>query len=79
MAQNRTFDWNEYRRTLYLNRHIKDLLPRPGFVKGFKVQSGTHQGKLTITKGVMFTADGVRIEEDADLVDVLTVPANTSS
>ena len=47
MAQNRTFDWNEYRRTLYLNRHIKDLLPRPGFVKGFRVQDGTRSGKLS--------------------------------
>lgn len=73
MSQNRTLDFYEQADSEILNRHLRDGIDAGG-QRGLLVQAGS-PGMLTVTAGVAFTAEGVRIEETADLVDELTIPA----
>ena len=72
MSQNRTFDFRAQADTNIINRHLKDGVAA-GAHRGLLAQLGA-AGKLTITAGVLYTAEGIRVEETADLVDTLDIP-----
>ena len=59
MAQNRTHDYRGERSSAHLNRKLVGIIP-PGVYSGFTVSVDG-----TIAPGVLMTADGVRVEEDA--------------
>ena len=59
MAQNRTHDYRGERSSANLNRKFVDIIP-PGVYSGFTVAVDG-----TIAPGVLMTAEGIRIEEDA--------------
>lgn len=66
MAQTRTHDYRGPRSSENLNGHLMDLIP-PGVYRGFHVAA---DGALSA--GVLLTAEGIRIEEDAEQALVLT-------
>lgn len=78
MAQNITFEHGEKRATDFLNRHLQDIVP-DGVYKGFNIRetatpSFSVDAKAeTDNTNVVFTLEGVRIEEDTDLSGIATV------
>ena len=78
MAQNVTFQHGEKRATDFLNRHLQDIVPE-GVYKGFNIRETSTPSFSVDAKAeadgtnVVFTLEGVRIEEDADLPGIATV------
>lgn len=75
MTQKRFIDFNEIADPRALIGHLAGVI-QPGVIDGLRVVKGA-SGKLTIRAGHLFTADGVRVVEDADKIDHLTVPASS--
>lgn len=75
--QLRTFDFHAPEDTELLNSRFRGVVPA-GVQQGFQVENGD-AGFVTIRTGVLVTADGVRIEETEDQVNVATIPANNST
>lgn len=66
-----------------LNERFGDLFST-SILNGFRLHKGTSQFALSITRdnnnpSIMLTMDGVRLEETADLIDILTVQPNTNA
>lgn len=73
MAQNRTLDYGAPRRSSYLNRRHTGVIPA-GIFSGYTVRATTPESlALSIAAGKLITADGVTIEETAELVGVVTI------
>ncbi len=77
MTQIITWESGEKRSTVILNRHFSGLLPR-GIYKGFDVITNVSSLFLNLEKGsddtsVLLTPEGVRIEEDADIPNFVSI------
>jgi len=76
-AQDVTIDFRAPANASVVNKHISTGIPA-GIHTGFEVIDGSSAGELTITAGVLYTDEGVRIEETTNMVDAVTVPTNSS-
>jgi len=77
MTQIITWKSGKKRSTFILNRHFSGLLPR-GIYKGFDVITNVSSLFLNLEKGsddtsVLLTPEGVRIEEDADIPNFVSI------
>lgn len=77
MAQIRTWDFGEDRSTAILNRHFAGLIPK-GIYSGFGVTTNVSSLFLNIEEGIIITGEGIKIEEDADLPNVVQVDPGDS-
>lgn len=82
MAQNIDFMFNEELRSREMNRRFLDLTG-PSVLKGFRLEKGSTGFSITLgrngqTHSVAVTPSGAKVEEDTDLVDVVTLEANTA-
>lgn len=79
MAQNRIWDYGAPRKSKYLNDKFIEVIPTRRVYTGYKVQA---QGPATLNldinlaganTSVLITQEGVRVEEDADLIAAVTI------
>jgi hypothetical protein len=77
MTQIRTWDFGEDRSTAILNRHFARLIPK-GIYLGFGVTTNVPGLFLNIEEGIIITGEGVKIEEDADLPNIVQVDPGDS-
>lgn len=79
MAQNVTLQFGEKRNAEFVNRHFEDVIP-PGIYKGFNARETVAPSLFLDIKAeadgtnVVVTDEGIRIEEDADLLGAVSIP-----
>jgi hypothetical protein len=76
MTQHRIWDYHAPEDTELLNSRYKGII-RVGVHFGFEVENAT-AGFVNIREGVLVTADGVRIEETDDIINLVSIPPNNS-
>ena len=82
MAQNIDFLYNEELRSREANRRFLDLTG-PSVLKGFRLEKGSTGFSITLSragnaKSVAISPSGAKVEEDTDLVNVVTLEPNTA-
>lgn len=83
MTQRVDFQFGELLRSSETNQRFGDITG-PGILHGFKLMKGTSSFSLTLSRNgfnesVAFTPTGAKVAENTDLIDVLTLEANTAS
>lgn len=83
MAQNIDFLFNERLTSAPLNKRFLDIVG-PGILRGYRLAKGTSNFSISLLRdgakdSCAITPSGAKVEEDTDLMNVLTIEANTAT